>query len=77
MLTRSLKASLETSFLNIQERIDPNQFCALKGLSTTHALVDILHNFHNGNGASVATDIHVRPLSSNHTTINPIQRLGS
>ena len=25
----------------------------------------------------VATDIHVRPLSSTHTTINPIQRLGS
>ena len=25
----------------------------------------------------VATDIHVRPLSSAHTTINPIQRLGS
>ena len=23
---------------------------------------------------SVATDIHVRPLSSAHTTINPIQR---
>ena len=27
--------------------------------------------------AIVATDIHVRPLSSTHTTINPIQRLGS
>ena len=27
--------------------------------------------------STVATDIHVRPLSSTHTTINPMQRLGS
>ena len=42
---------------HIKERIDPNQYGALKGLSTTHALVDLLHNvhefIHNGNDARI------------------------
>ena len=38
--------------------------------------VAILDDFNAGID-TVATDIHVRPLSSAHTTINPIQRLGS
>ena len=41
----------------IKEKLDPNQYGALKGLSTTHALVDILHHLHehthNGNSARI------------------------
>ena len=59
MLARSLKASLHGNIIleHIKERIDPNQYCALKGPSTTHALLDLLHNvhefIHNGNDVRI------------------------
>ena len=40
---------------NIKDRLDHNQYGAMKGLSTTHALIDLLHHLHeivhNGNAA--------------------------
>ena len=46
---------------HVKERKDPNQYGALKGLSTTHALVDLLHNvhefIHNGTMPGFASSI--------------------
>ena len=30
----------------IKDKLDPNQYGAIKGLSTTHALIDLLHHLH-------------------------------
>ena len=65
-LTPNVSKILESFIGNIileriKERIDPNQYGALKGLSTTHALVDLLHNvhefIHNGNDAICSMQI--------------------
>ena len=44
---------------HIKERMDTNQYGALTGLSTTHALVDLLHDvhefIHNGYSARIAS----------------------
>ena len=33
---------------SIEDKIDPNQFGGIRGLSTTHALVDMVHRWHDG-----------------------------
>ena len=50
-LTTNISKYLESFIGNIilehiNEKLDPNQYGALKGLSTTHALVDLLHHLH-------------------------------
>ena len=41
----------------IKDKLDPNQYGAIKGLSTTHALIDLLHHLHeiihHGNTARI------------------------
>ena len=50
-LTATLSKLLESYVGNwilsrIQSKLDPSQFGALRGRSTTHALVDMLHTWH-------------------------------
>ena len=66
----------------IKERIDPNQYGVLKGLSTTHALVDLLHNVHefghNGNDARICFIDYTKAfnLIDHNILLSKFERLG-
>ena len=66
----------------IKEKLDPNQYGALKSISTTHALVDILHQFlqyiHNGNSARICFIDYTKAfdLIDHNILIIKFERLG-
>ena len=64
----------------IKEKLDPNQYGALRGLSTTHALVDLLHHLHeyihNGNRDRICYYTKAFDLIDHNILIIKFERLG-
>ena len=85
-LTQNISKYLESFIGNIilehiKERLDPNQYGALKGLSTTHALVDLLHHLHeythNWNSARICCIDYTKAFDLiGHNILIKFERLG-